>query len=338
MPSKPDHLSGDSRNRPIWQSQKIEHMPIEDLTLYENEIQSHSEKSFGHLTDSIAEFGFVVPAIIDDDNNVIAGHGRIEAAKRLKMTTIPTICAEHLTPAQIKAYRIADNRLAELSDWNEDALQNEFDELLDLSQTGDLDFSLDITGFELPEIDIILGGAGDAESEPEETVEALDPATPTVTKFGDLWMLGQHRLHCGDALQPQSYETLLDGETCRMVFTDPPYNVPVNGHVRSGNAGAHREFAMASGEMSENEFRTFLSDVMERLNATLVQGGIAMVCMDWRHIEELIAAGKATGFELINLCVWNKTNGGMGSLYRSKHEMVTVFKKPGAPHINNVEL
>ena len=159
-----------------------------------------------------------------------------------------------------------------------------------------------------------------------------------MTQAGDLWVLGDHQILCGNSLEEASYTRVLDWGNARMVFTDPPYNVPVQGHVRSGNSSDHREFAMASGEMSEPEFRAFLEQVTAQLVVCLSEGGIAMVCMDWRHIEVLISAGKAQGFDLLNLCVWNKTNGGMGSLYRSKHELIAVFKKPGAPHINNVEL
>ncbi|MEW2919598.1 DNA modification methylase [Ruegeria sp. ANG10] len=243
-----------------------------------------------------------------------------------------------MSDAEVRALRIADNKLAELSDWNEAALQIEFAELMDLSLDGELDFDLGITGFETPEIDIIIDSAGEATETEAETVETSNPAVLVITQPGDLWILGDHRIFCGDSLQAQSYDTLLKGETPQMVFTDPPYNVPVNGHVRCGTGGDHREFAMASGEMSDSEFRSFLSDVIARLLVILPDGGIAMICMDWRHIEELIAAGKAGGFDLINLCVWNKTNGGMGSLYRSKHELVAIFKKPGAAHTNNVEL
>jgi len=159
-----------------------------------------------------------------------------------------------------------------------------------------------------------------------------------VTQPGDLWTLGDHRILCGDALEEASYATLLEGNVARMVFTDPPYNVAINGHVRSGRDSGHREFAMASGEMSETEFRGFLAAVVVQLVAILPEGGIAMVCMDWRHVGELLDAGKTAGLELINLCVWNKTNGGMGGLYRSKHELVFIFRKPGAPYVNNVEL
>lgn len=334
----PPELKSNKRNWPIWTADRIEQTVLSDLNLYDNQVRSHSDKQIGQLSDAITAFGFVVPIIIDGANNVITGHGRIEAAKRLKLTSVPTICADHLTPAQIRAFRIADNKLAELSDWNEDALRNEFGDLMELSLSGELDFSLDVMGFEIPAIDIIIAGTSDEAAEPAETVAMPDPAKPCVTRRGDLWVLGEHRILCEDSLNAENYARVLDGETCRMVFTDPPYNVPVNGHVRSGNGGAHREFTMASGEMTDAEFRAFLKSCIAHFAASLPTGGIVMICMDWRHIEELISTGKDCGLELINLCVWNKTNGGMGSLYRSKHELVAIFKKPGAAHINNVAL
>ncbi|UWR05034.1 ParB N-terminal domain-containing protein [Ruegeria conchae] len=319
-------------------AEKVVQSLISQIKPYANNNRVHAAKNIDKLKASVAQFGFVTPILLDGSGTIIAGHGRYEAAKALGLTSVPTVVAGHLSDAEVRALRIADNKLAELSDWNEAALQIEFAELTDLSLDGELDFDLDITGFETPEIDIIIDGADEAAETEAESVETPNPAAPVITEPGDLWVLGDHRIFCGDALQAQSYDTLLDGETPQMVFTDPPYNVPVNGHVRSGASGDHREFAMASGEMSDSEFRGFLSKVNNRLIDCLPDGGIAMICMDWRHIEELIAVGKACGFDLINLCVWNKTNGGMGSLYRSKHELVCIFKKPGAPHINNVEL
>ncbi|WP_233155130.1 site-specific DNA-methyltransferase [Sedimentitalea arenosa] len=332
---KPD---APASTNPVWMAEKVVQTPIADLRPYANNNRIHSAANIGKLKASVAQFGFVTPILVDGEGVIIAGHGRYEAARVLGLTAIPTVVADHLSPAEVRALRIADNRLAELSDWNPEALQIEFAELMDLSLDGTLDFDLDITGFEVPEIDILIGGVGEAGSDPAETVEAPDPARPAVTQPGDLWRLGDHRIFCGDALEAASYTRVLEGEGPAMVFTDPPYNVPVQGHVRSGKDGAHREFAMASGEMSEAEFRGFLGRVLARLVVNLPSGGIAMICMDWRHVEDLIASGKAAGLELINLCVWNKTNGGMGSLYRSKHELVCVFRKPGAPHINNVEL
>ncbi len=338
MPAKNTHSDVQASNTPIWMAEKVIQSQISQIKPYANNNRVHAAKNVDKLKASVAQFGFVTPILLDGSGTIIAGHGRYEAAKALGLTSVPTVVAGHLSDAEVRALRIADNKLAELSDWNEAALQIEIAELTDLSLDGELDFDLDITGFETPEIDIIIDGTDEATKTEAESVETPDPAVPAITQPGDLWILGDHRIFCGDALQAQSYEMLLDGESPQMVFTDPPYNVPVNGHVRCGTGGDHREFAMASGEMSDSEFRNFLTDVINRLFDCLPDGGIAMICMDWRHIEELIAAGKAGGLELINLCVWNKTNGGMGSLYRSKHELVCIFKKPGAPHVNNVEL
>ena len=339
MPAQPNLFTGECRNIPLWLARELDQTPLADLKPYPNNVRAHTDSDIARLSEAIAEFGFTVPIVIESDGTIIAGHGRVEAAKRLGLAAIPTICADHLTPAKIKAYRIAENRLAELSDWNQEALQIEFTELLELSfDDGEFDFDLTITGFDTAEIGLIIGGTDSRDSEDAETVEVPDAATPAITRPGDLWVLGRHRLFCGNALEPPSYDLLLKGDRVPMVFTDPPYNVQVNGHVRSGAATTHREFAMASGEMSDGAFRDFLASVLAQLHERLIAGGVAMVCMDWRHIEELIAAGKGAGFELINLCVWNKTNGGMGSLYRSKHELVCVFRKPGAAHVNNVEL
>lgn len=225
-----------------------------------------------------------------------------------------------------------------MSEWDAGILHLEIVNLAELQIGSDLDLDLTVMGYNTPELDLIIGGAVEEEEQPSEIVEDLACDKVAVTQIGDLWILGEHRLLCGNALEPKSYKQIMAGKHARMVFTDPPYNVPICGHVRTGDGNGHREFAMASGEMDGTAFRAFLFDFLERSFDVLQDGGIAMVCMDWRHIEELIAAGKKAGFDLINLCVWNKNNGGMGSLYRSKHELVAIFKKAGAAHVNNVEL
>lgn len=322
----------------IWMADKVTQTPLCDLKPYKRNNRIHNAAGIKRLAASVETFGFVVPILTDTSGEIIAGHGRYEAAKALGLALVPTVTADHLSDAQVRALRIADNRLAELSDWDEAALQIEFADLADLTLAGELEFDLTVTGFDLPQIDIIIGGSADVDDIPAETVEDPDPAKPAIAQPGDLWVLGTHRLFCGDALAEASFAAVLQGDQAAMIFTDPPYNVAVQGHVRSGNGGAHREFAMASGEMTDREFRHFLNASITQLVKTLCAGGIAMICMDWHHVEELISEGKACGLDLINLCVWNKTNGGMGSLYRSKHEMVCIFKKPGAPHVNNVEL
>jgi hypothetical protein len=251
--------------------------------------------------------------------------------------TVPVIRLEHLTEDQKRAYILADNKLAEKSGWDPEILAIELQHLSSV----DLDFDVSITGFETPEIDVIIGGQGAAKApgkaDPADEVPSVD-AGPAVTQPGDIWQIRLHRLICGDATNPATYTRLLMGERAQMVFTDPPYNVKIDGHVCGLGAVKHREFAMASGEMSEAEFTGFLSTVFANLVDHAADGAIHFVAMDWRHMDEVLAAAKGTFTELKNLCVWSKTNGGMGSLYRSQHELVFVFKSGSAPHINNVEL
>ncbi len=296
--------------------------------------RTHSKKQIRQIADSIERFGFTNPILVDDAGGIVAGHGRIEAAKLLGIETVPTICLEDLTGAEISAYVIADNKLAENAGWDRELLAIELQGLLEL----DLDFDVTITGFEMPEIDILIGDLDtDDEDDPADAVPEVSDGPP-VTRAGDIWCIGKHRLFCGDALDPDSYDRLLDGAQAQMVFTDPPYNVAINGHVSGLGKAKHREFAMASGEMTEAEFTAFLATAFRNLAGNSVDGGIIYICMDWRHMGEVIAAGRDTYSELKNLCIWNKTNGGMGSLYRSKHELIFVFKAGTGPHINNVEL
>lgn len=317
---------------------QITEQPIRALKAYARNARKHGDKQVDLIARSIREFGFLNPILVDGANSIVAGHGRLEAARRLGLETVPTVRVDHLSEAQVRAYRLADNRIAELSDWDEDLLRLEILDLSELELTGALDFDVTLTGFDTPQIDLLIGAPKAEAAVPAERVDLPDANTVAVTQPGELWQLGRHRILCADALKEVSYTDLMAGESARMVFTDPPYNVPISGHVRTGDGGGHREFAMGVGEMSESEFRDFLRQSLSASVARVMVGGIVMVCMDWRHIAELIDAGKAEGLALINLCVWNKTNGGMGSLYRSKHELVAVFKTGRAPHVNKVEL
>jgi DNA modification methylase len=295
--------------------------------------RTHSKKQIRQIADSIERFGFTNPVLID--RAIVAGHGRIEAAKLLGIEKVPTIRLEDLTEAEIRAYVIADNKLAENAGWDRELLAIEFQGLLEL----DLDFDVTITGFETPEIDILIGEleAAEEEDDPADEAPELGDGVP-VTKPGDLWLIGKHRLICGDATDPEAYARLMDGAEAQIIFTDSPYNVPIEGHVSGLGKVTHREFAMASGEMSEAEFTEFLATVFRNQARHSADGAIHFICMDWRHLGEVLAAGKSAYSELKNLCVWAKTNGGMGSLYRSQHELVFVFKAGNGPHINNVEL
>ncbi|MEK6746127.1 MAG: DNA methyltransferase [Pseudomonadota bacterium] len=309
---------------------KVEIVPIEVLKPYNNNARIHSPKQIQQIANSIKEFGFMNPALIDSCGGVMAGHGRIEAAKKLGLKSIPVIRTDHLTDAQRKAYIIADNKIAANAGWDKDILAIELQYL-----TLETNFEIEVTGFEMSEIDVLIDGAEILE--PHEEIPELDH-TVTITKPGDVWQLGSHLLICGDSTKPDTYNQLLGGQHAQMIFTDPPYNVPIQGHVCGNGKIKHDEFAMASGEMTEQEFRQFLKNFMIQTRAFSQDGSLHYICMDWRHIDMLLLEGKQCFAELKNICVWNKDNGGMGALYRSKHEFVVVFKHGTAPHINNIEL
>jgi len=278
---------------------------------------------------SIAEFGFTIPVLIAR-GEIIDGHIRIEAARRLNLEQIPAIDVSHLSPAEIRKLRLAANRLGELGEWDLDVLRVEFQELIDL------DVELDVTGFTPQDLDIVLLEPLDGESHEEEELE--DPPTQPVTRLGDLWMLDQHRIICGNALEAQTYEHLLEGELADAVLTDPPYNIKIKGNVSGLGKKVHDEFLMASGEMDDCEWQGFLDTVLNRLAAFSVDGAVLYAFMDWRSIHRLYQAGFTADLNLINLAVWNKEAGGMGGLYRSQHELVAVFCKGERPHTNNVRL
>jgi DNA modification methylase len=313
---------------------KIDTTPVRELRPYPNNARTHSKKQIRQIANSIKKFGFCNPVLIDDAMQIIAGHGRVEAAKLLGIDAVPTCRLSHLSEAEKRAYILADNRLAEKAGWDKGLLAIELQGLIDL------DFEIELTGFEMPEIDLILEDAREAKGAsngPEDRVPQY-PSGPVVTQAGDLWVLGNHRLLCADAREQAAYESLFESAKAEFVFTDPPYNVAIDGNVCGLGRIRHRDFAMASGEMNEAEFIAFLETVFERLAENTVEGSIHQICMDWRHMWEMLAAGRKVYSELKNLCVWNKTNAGMGSFYRSKHELVFVWKSGTAAHTNNFEL
>ena len=271
--------------------------------------------------------------LIDSHDRLIAGHGRVLAARELKMPDVPTVEVSHLSPAQIRAYVIADNKLAENAGWDTKLLALELEEL-----SVNLQFDVTITGFEPGEIDIIIGDARSPDIDSADEVPEINRSVPPVTQAGDLWRIGKHHLLCGDALVASNYDRVLLKRRAQIIFIDPPYNVPIGGHVSGKGKATHAEFVMASGEMSSAQFTEFLGDVFDQLVANSANGSIHFVCMDWRHMGDVIEASPQHYAELKNLCVWTKTNGGMGSLYRSQHELIFVFKNGTAKHINNVEL
>jgi DNA modification methylase len=309
--------------------------PLSSLKSNPRNARTHSRRQLRQIADSIEAFGFNNPILVDESHFILAGHGRVEAAKLLGLTDVPTVCLAHMTEAEKRAYVIADNRLAEKAGWDAEILAIEFETLFEIAP----EFDLTITGFEIAEIDLIIQDH-DNEAEPDalDDVAPPDADAPVVTRHGDLWQLDRHRVLCADATQPEAYDRLLAGEAAQMVFTDPPYNVPIGGHVSGLGQVQHADFPMASGEMSEDEFTAFLTTLFEQIRLHSADGGIAFVCMDWRHFYELLVAGRTAKLALKNLCVWAKTNAGMGTFYRSQHELVAVFKVGDGPHINSFEL
>ncbi len=310
-------------------------LPVAGLQTYPGNARTHSRSQIQQIARSIETFGWTNPILIDPEGIVIAGHGRLAAAKLLRLDRVPTIRITDLTPEQRRAYVLADNKLAENAGWDRELLAIELEGLI----KADLDFEIDVTGFSMGEIDVVIGPApADAASPDPADAWTDDDDAPPVSRRGDLWRLGPHRLLCGDALCAADYQRLMGREKAGIAFTDPPYNVPIAGHVSGKGRRRHRAFPMAAGEMTPENFTGFLQAAFTLIASNVRSGAIAFVCMDWRHQREILEAGTAAFIELKAMCVWSKGAGGMGSLYRSAHELVFVFKAGTGRHVNNVAL
>jgi DNA modification methylase len=312
----------------------ITYICIDRLKGYKRHTRRYTKKQLKKLQDGINEFGFVVPVLVDHDKTVIAGHARIMVAKRLGITEVPVIELGHLSDAQVRAFRIFDNRISEEGDWDPYNLALEFQHLVEVN------FDVTLTGFEMPEIDLVINSQiAPIGMMPEDQFQVPEPECRPVSRIGDLWLLDEHRVLCGDARIKAFYQKLM-GNSClaQQVVTDGPYNVSVRNHVRVSNKKGFREFLMASGEMSDEQFDDFLDPVMENLVRFSEDGSVHHLFMDWRHLALMTAVCQRHFNRQLNLCVWVKSNGGMGSLYRSQHEVILVYKNGTLPHINNVEL
>ncbi len=305
---------------------------IRDLKPLSRETRRHPGRQIEKLTESLTRFGFVLPVVIDEQQRVIAGWALVQAAEKLLMSHVPAVTVAGMSDAQLRTLRLALNRLTEEASWDPAELKLELEEIIQL----DASFEITLTGFEMGEIDVIL--QDDATEPAEPPAPPPDRSKPAITQPGDLWCLGNHRLLCGNALEGESYAALLGEEQVRAVISDPPFNVRIGGHVSGKGRTVHSEFAMASGEMSESEFTEFLATVIRHMAHHSVDGALHYLFMDFRHLYELMSAGRGHYSELKNLCVWSKTNAGMGSFYRSQHELVAVYKVGKAPHVNNVQL
>jgi DNA modification methylase len=306
---------------------------ISELNQNPKNPRTHGRKQIDQLARSIEAFGFIVPVILDAEDNVVAGHGRILACLRLGWTEVPTIRIEHLTREQLQAFTIADNKLTDNSTWDDQLLAEQLKTLSEL----ELDFDVEVTGFEMGEIDLLVEGLGDGLDDKADHLPT-EATGPQVSFEGDLWLLGRHRVYCGDALEKSAYIAATDGLKVSMVITDPPFNVAIAGNVSGLGKHKHGEFRMGCGEMNEVQFIAFLNTVCSYLVRNSREGSLHYIFMDWRHVAELLAATRDVYGELKNLCVWVKDRAGMGSFYRSQHELVFVFKHAGEGHRNNVQL
>ena len=313
---------------PIHRQLTVVYRPISDLKPDPRNARTHPKRQIEQLCSSIRQFGFTNPVLVDEAGILIAGHGRLRAAKELGLAEVPTIELSGLTEAQKKALRLADNKIALNAGWDLEILKLELVEIATL----DVDFDMSLTGFASGEMDVVLKAAND----PDDEVIPAVPLGPR-TRMGDIWILGDHRIGCGDGRDVAFLRKVIgDGRMIDAAFLDPPYNVKINGHANA--KGRHREFAMASGEMTDEVFRTFLAETLGAAAKVSRDGAVHYICMDWRHLEDVSGVGRSAYGDLLNLCVWNKSNAGMGSLYRSKHEMVFVYRVGSAPHANMVEL
>ena len=314
--------------RPV--DERVISLPISAVIANPRNSRRHPREKIHRLAQIIKTLGVFVPILIDDERMILAGHGRLEAARYLEMNEVPTLTVSGLTDAEKRAFMIADNRLAEMAKWDRKTLRLEFKEFVVL------DFDVELSGFSTGQVDLMLDEGLSKSMDDEQG--ALPAPAKTVSRPGDLWQLGPHRLFCGDATMSASYEHLLEGRKANLIFTDPPYNVRVGGHVSGLGKVRHREFAMASGEMSAGRFIRFLATIFGHLANYSVCGSIHYIFMDWRHLREVLSAGLEIYSALKNVCVWNKDNAGMGSLYRSKHELILVYQNGAGRFTNNVRL
>lgn len=312
----------------------VRYQPINCLIPHPRNSRVHSKHQVRRIAESIKEFGFTNPVLIARDNTIIAGHGRVAAAALLGMDRVPTIELQQLSQDQVRAYILADNKLAERAGWDNSILAIELQYLTNL----DMNFDVTLTGFDVPEIDLIIEEANSGSKADQDDQFAIPATRSAVSHAGDLWLLGKHRVLCGSSVESRCFELLMGSQRADVVFTDPPYNVPIDGHAIGNGSVHHPDFAMASGEMNEAEFVDFLTMSLRLLARHSRRGSVHFICMDWRHMGELLSAGKQIYGKLLNLCVWAKDNAGMGSFYRSQHELIFVFRNGKGRYRNNIEL
>jgi DNA modification methylase len=312
---------------------QVESVSLDKLRPNGRNARTHSKKQIRQIAESIKRFGWTYPILADEQGNILAGHGRFKAAETLGRREVPVITIAGLSDTEKRALGLADNKIAENAGWDRAVLATELGELATLLPECNLD--LEITGFEPAEIDGLMGDLVDREDDPADEMPAV--VGEPVSRIGDKWHLGQHRLLCGDATKEADVGNLMGRRRAAMLFADPPYNVRI-ASVQGRGKIRHREFVSASGEMSRPQYTRFLAGFLELAAKHSADGSIHFVCMDWRHTIEIVTAGEEVFGRPKNLIVWNKTNAGQGTFYRSQHELVFVFKNGDASHVNNFEL
>ncbi|WP_294622068.1 DNA modification methylase [uncultured Roseovarius sp.] len=323
--------SGHNLKNDLMPQLKITYRRTDELKASKHQVRQVKPKHVKRAARSIERFGFCEPVLVNGDE-VVDGHVRLKAALELGLENIPTIDVSHLDDDEIRLVRIALNKIQEQGTWDDFALKLEFAYQLEINT------NLSVTGFDAWEIDAVLeiGEAVEGGDDGDQVVQLPDPNASSVSQTGDLWQLGKHLILCGNARSKPDVTTLVNGKPISMCFTDVPFNVPNKGHVTSSSH--HPEFLEAHGELSSPGYEDFLALTLGHASEALKPGGLLYTFIDWRHTKELSAALERIGLEQIQLCVWVKDHPGMGSFYRSQHELVYVVKKPGAAHCNNIML
>jgi DNA modification methylase len=313
---------------------QIEHVPPGMLHAHPRNARQHSKKQIKALKRAIREFGFTVPIVLDEQSVILAGHARLIAALELGLAAVPVIRVKDLSDARKRAYMLADNRIAEGASWDFGILAEELELLsAELALEG---LDLEVTGFSAGEVNQVLDDRGKERPDPADDLPKL--VAMIVTRRGDIWLCGGHRILCDDALLEQAYRALMRGQRAAAAFVDKPYNVAVNGHVGGRGAVKHAEFQMASGEMTREQFRAFALKTDQLIVSVMRDGGIVYSCIDWRSLDLFVEVAREAYGDLLNIVVWNKTNAGQGSFYRSQHELILVLRVGTTPHRNGVEL
>lgn len=303
---------------------RLEHRRVSALNSKERRIVTYSKATIRKLERAVRSSKFVPPVIVDRDGKVLLGHAYIDAAGRLGIDVLPCLIVDDENSLEAALGALAHERILREGEFADDALKKLFKEI---EVAG---FDLGVTGFEMSEIDIIIG-------EPD-TIDVVPTSAggQSISRIGDRWACGPHHVICGDARDAEAYSRLLPDELARLIVTDPPYNVSIGKHALTSSK--HADFAMASGEMSESEFIEFLQRFLTLARKFSLDGALFYVAMDWRHLFALESAARAAGLSLFNFGVWAKTNAGMGSYLRSQHECFPIYKSGKAAHVNNNQL